>query len=149
MGWVDQAFEDYLAYERGTPALWNAMRDSIAQATADFNDRTGGLPGGPKGFDTTDCRARSKFCFRVINLTDNSQAEVFLDEEARSLMVAEGTAEPRLVCHYRLNSGSKAEFFTTSANDEAVVLSVEDACKLALEKFILNPFPKYFPRGMV
>ena len=103
MGWVDQAFEDALAYGRGTPALWNAMRDSIALATAQFNDRTEGLGAGvPRVFDTKDCIARGKFCFRVLKLTDNAQAEVFLEEDARALMVAEAKPEPRLVCHYRL-----------------------------------------------
>jgi len=141
MGWVEQAFQDRLAYGQSLPTLWNEVRDSIGQSVVEFNGRT---EGSGLSIAVKDCAARGKFCIRVLKVPDQSFVELFLDEDMRCFKISQAGSESKNVCGYELTPDKAALTFFIESADGHRAISPDDACKSALHLFILNPFPKLF-----
>lgn len=144
MGWVEDRFRDHLTSTRQIRPFWNELRDSVGRATVDYNQRIGDAD----HLDHTDCMARGPLCTRLHKAGNGATLELFLDEEHRQLKAAPSVGgEIRTVCGYRLNADRTGlEFFRADvrAPDGTIALTVEEACELAIEEFLFNPFPARF-----
>jgi hypothetical protein len=140
MGWVEQEFIDEQTYRQGVPALWDAIRDSIGLAVAEFNERLDGL----QKITAADCTARGRWC-RRISKADGSNIEIFFDEADRTLRTSTNSAEqPSLVCSYRLKKDRSGLELYCDSPDGTSPLSVDEGCRVALRSFLFIPFPKMF-----
>lgn len=145
MGWMEDVFVERLAVNRGVGALWNEMRDSVGQALMEYGQRTLNLAVVP-AFRSTDCQARGRFCIRVVKHPDAAWLEIFLDQANRVLKTAQEGGVEKDVCQYRLGDQG-LQFYTESEEAGVTPISIESACRKALEKFMLDPFPAQFRDG--
>lgn len=141
MGWVEERFAAQELIKRQTPLLWQQMRDSIGAAVTEYNTRVAETD---HGLTLTDCSAR-EYCRRIEKkkLQPLRYVEVFLDVEGNTLSIFTFPGNTTtIVCGYaELQDNSQMRFFMQkgSSNEH---LSADEACELALEDFLFNPFPR-------
>ena len=135
MGWVKDQIQEEENLPKLLPNLWNAMRDSIGAAADDFNDTISDA--SDEWLEAVDCQSMGRFCRRVTKCSGMLAIEVFLDVKERELKVSERLQE-QVVCQYRMaTDGTRAEFFTEGP-EGPIILTVEQACRMALKDFILR-----------
>ena len=130
MGWVNDRLH---TYPRFTPKLWDKLRDSIATAVSEFN---GSISNAHSDFlEFSDCTAMGPYCRRVEKRLGPS-IEVFLDEKTKTLR----TSKPdNAVCGYRAKADNTGLEFFLAAPVGPIGITVEEACKIALEDFLFPP----------
>ncbi len=140
MGWVEKKFADQSSYAKGVRRLWDAVRESVDQSIVEFNAR---VPGALSTL--SDCAAPGKFCLRITKYLDNTALELSLDEVKWTFNKDPIGSEPKAVCGIRVTPDhSGLEFFTDHEPPGDQTLTIEQACKMALEDFLFGPeFPRY------
>lgn len=143
MAWVENRFKDRLVYQVEVPRLWDRFRDGVGEAVFEFNDRTKGTP---NTLDTTNCMARGTPCVRVHKALDNSSVEIFLDVDQRAIMTGSSTGtKTNWICGYRIASGDPPDLELFIESDGVSrIITVDEACEVALGDFIFKPFPSPF-----
>jgi hypothetical protein len=146
MGWVAQKISDHKTTAESLPRLWDSLRDSIGNAVEEFK----ALISQP-GVDRGDCRARGAMCIRVSK--PGASIEIFLSPTDATVRLAPGTnttiaeesesGAEKTLCGYRLKK-DRSELEFCRCNGEA--LTADDVSILALDPFLLDPFPSAYIR---
>ena len=145
MGWVEQEITDYTKTAECLPPLWDSLRDSIGRAVEDFK----ALVSQP-GVGRADCHARGPKCVRVQK--PGASLEIFLSPLDKQIKNAPGTLaldsthdypEETTICGYRLKVDRSGLEFCSLTGE---TLTADDVSKLALRRFLLDPFPAAYVR---
>jgi len=138
MGWVEDKFLDKIAIGKLTQPLWDGLRDSVGLAVIEFQEM---VPSAT--LRSKDCTSRSSYCIRV-ERNNGTSLEIYLDTSAQLVHIGSG-ADEVLICSYRLNvDRSNLEFYkeiSLCGKSSFETLTAEAVSKMALEKYLFDPFP--------
>jgi hypothetical protein len=118
------------------------MRESIGQSVIEYNAR---VSDATNEVSVIDCKSQGRFCRRVERKATTTSLEIYLDEAKASLKIfrqPSGLSES--ICGYRPQpDGSAVEFFL-AMSDGVIAKTSDEACRMAMEDFLFNPFPPQF-----
>ncbi|HUA18540.1 MAG TPA: hypothetical protein VMB25_07335 [Bryobacteraceae bacterium] len=138
MGWVEDRFASQTALNQGVPKLWNAIRDCFGKAVLEYNSH---VVGTGQELTQSDCTSNGRWCKRLEKRTGSSSLEVYLDISVSSLkMFRQPENIMKVICIYRLAKDGSLELFFRALEGD-VVRTPEEACRMAMEEFLFDPFP--------